>query len=83
LKKIRKLCHYFFPNLLIYEPLLTLGVPTPLFLAVAIILEARRTVGITKLWPVELDYMLFGCEIPYSNDPSDPRNMIQKVLEQV
>jgi hypothetical protein len=64
LKKVRKLSQHFFPNLLVHEPLLTLGVPTPLFLAVAIILEARRTVGIVDLWPKELDYMIFGCEIP-------------------
>jgi hypothetical protein len=81
LKKVRKLCQHFFPNLLIYEPLLTLGVPTPLFLAVAIVLEARRTVGIINLWPRELDLMLFGCEIPRSEQHSDPRNMIFRVLE--
>jgi len=81
LKKVRKLCQHFFPNLLIHEPLLTLGVPTPLFLAVAIVLEARRTVGIIDLWPRELDLMLFGCEIPRSQEHSDPRNMIFRVLE--
>ena len=66
-----------------HEPLLTLGVPTPLFLAVAIILEARRNIGIVTLWPKELDYMIFGCEIPVSDNQSDPRNMIFRVLEQV
>jgi hypothetical protein len=66
---MRKLCHTFFPNLLVHEPLLTLGVPTPQFLAVAIILEARRTVGIVNLWPVELDFMIYGCEIPHSDHP--------------
>ena len=83
LKKVRKLCQHFFPNLLVHEPLLTLGVPTPLFLAVAIILEARRTIGIIDLWPKELDYMIFGCEIPQNEDQSDPKNMIFRVLEQV
>jgi hypothetical protein len=62
---MKKLLTYL-PNLLIMEPLLTLGVPTPLFLAVAVILEARRTVKIVHLWPVELDLMIFGCEIARS-----------------
>ena len=83
LKKVRKLCHYFFPNLLVREPVLTLGVPTPLFLAVAIILDARRNVGILELWPEELDLMLFGCRINHTNEDSNPRTMILKVLEQI
>lgn len=83
LNQMNNLCQNFFPDLFILEPLLTLGVPTPLFLAVAIILEARRYLGIVNIWPRELDLMLFGCEIPISQEKSDPRNMIFRVLEQV
>lgn len=48
-RKVRKLCEYL-PNLVIYEPSLVID-GNPIFLTVALILEARRKCQLTPIWP--------------------------------
>jgi hypothetical protein len=73
IKKTRKLCEDLLPNLLIYDPLLTLGDSSALDLAVAIILEARRNIGLKNLWPQELDLVLYGCKIEPLSEQEDSK----------
>lgn len=65
------------PNLLIYDAKLTLSQPAPLFLAIAMILEARRNVGIIEIWPKEMDYLTYGYKL------TEQKNVIIKFLEEV
>jgi hypothetical protein len=49
------------PNLIIYDPALSVGV-SPLYLTIAILLQARKQSQLTPIWPEELDLMIFGCK---------------------
>jgi hypothetical protein len=81
IKKSRKLCEDLLPNLIVYDPHLTLGVPNTAYLSISIILEARRNIGVVQLWPEELDLLVYGCRVGPIGGAEDPRTMIFTVLD--
>jgi hypothetical protein len=61
ISKSKQLCE-FLPNLIIYDA--ELSIPSnQLYLAVAMILEARQKCKLTPIWPEELDLMIFGSKV--------------------
>jgi len=61
ISKSKQICE-FLPNLVIYEGELSVNTD-PLYLTIALILEARQKVKLTPIWPEELDLMVFGSKI--------------------
>ena len=59
IKKITNLAENILPNLLVYDAQLTLE-EHPLYVCIAIVIEARRSSGALTLWPNELDFLVFG-----------------------
>ena len=53
----------------------------------AIVLEARKIVGIKSLWSSELELLLFGCNLSKTMGQNygkeDPRYEIDNILEQI
>lgn len=60
-RKVRELCEQL-ASIVIYNAELTVSMSTQ-YVAMAIILLARKKSNLTPIWPEELDYMVFGPKV--------------------
>jgi hypothetical protein len=89
LTKAKQICLRWWPELLIYDAefLLSAHVPTPVHLALAIVLHCRKSIGLHPLLPEELRMIAFGDiyrqEVMYDSSEKAARRAYQLVEDEV